>query len=369
MHTRGSLLWISGMALSAMLGGCAGQPQNSGPQISASDAHAMIEAAIPANTPDRSGWVADIYAAFNVLTISPTHENICAVTAVIAQESSFRVDPVIPNLGVIAWKEIDSRAEHVHVPHSIIRGVLSLKSPNGKTYAERIDAARTEKELSDVYEDFIDSVPLGETLFADKNPVHTRGPMQVNVAFAKEFSEAKPYPYPVNRSIVDELFTRRGSIYFGTAHLLDYRAPYDDYQYRFADYNAGQYSSRNAAFQSALTAATGIALDADGALLPHDKDSSTTGSTELAARAFGTRFNMSESAIHSDLSLGRQKSFESTALYQRVFAQAEKLTGTTLPRAKLPSIQLKGPKIQRKLTTAWYANRVDQRFMRCLAAR
>jgi Protein of unknown function (DUF1615) len=355
-----------GIGIAALLAGCASEPKSSTPVISAGDARAMIDAAIPASTPDRGGWVADIYAAFNVLTISPTHENICAVTAIIAQESSFRVDPVIPNLGAIAWKEIDTRAEHAHIPKSIVRGVLSLKSANGKTYAERIDAARTEKELSDVYEAFIDSVPLGDTLFADHNPVRTRGPMQVNVAFAKDFSDAKPYPYPVNRSVVDEVFTRRGSVYFGVAHLLDYRAPYDDYRYRFADYNAGQYSSRNAAFQAALTAATGIVLESDGALLPHDSDSSSPGSTELAARAFGTRFNMSAAAVHSDLSLGRQKSFESTPLYQRVFAQAEKLTGGVLPRAKVPTIQLKGPKIQRKLTTAWYADRVNQRFTRCL---
>jgi Protein of unknown function (DUF1615) len=31
----------------------------------------------------------------------------------------------------------------------------------------------------------------------------------------------------------------------------------------------------------------------------------------------------------------------------------------------VPHIQLHGPKISRKLTTEWYANRVDQRFERC----
>ena len=191
--------------------------------------------------------------------------------------------------------------------------------------------------------------------------------MQVNVAFAEQFSAAAPYPYPVHSSIADELFTRRGSVYFGVAHLLDYRAPYDRYLYRFADYNAGQYASRNAAFQNALSVASGIPLIADGALLPHDGDAHTPGETELALRALAAHLKLSNGAIHSALLEGKTKGFESTPLYQRIFALADQRSGVAQPRALVPKIKLVGPKIKRSLTTDWYAHRVDDRFKRCLA--
>jgi Protein of unknown function (DUF1615) len=356
------------VALLAVAAGCTHELRPSEPQISPEDAHALIDRALPPNIGDRAGWNNDIYTSFASLTVAPTHENVCAVVAVIAQESSFRVDPVVPNLGVIAKKEIDTRAARAHVPLMIVHGVLDLKSANGRTYNERIDAARTEKDLSDIFEDFIAGVPMGRTLFDDKNPIRTRGPMQVNVAFAEQFSAATPYPYPVARSVADEVFTRRGSLYFGIAHLLDYRAPYDDYIYRFADFNAGQYSSRNAAFQNALSVLTGAKLLADGALLPHEGSAGEPGATELAARSLAKQLNLSDAAIHAALAEGRTKGFEATSLYQRVFSLADGKRGRMVPRAALPQIKLGGPKIKRDLSTAWYAHRVDDRFKRCLSS-
>jgi Protein of unknown function (DUF1615) len=285
--------------------------------------------------------------------------------AVIGQESSFRVDPVIPDLPATAWKEIDRRAANADVPRIVVHTALKLPSPTGRSYSDRIDGAKTEKDLSDIFEDFIGAVPMGQTLFADKNPIRTRGPMQVNVAFAEPFAAAHRYPYTLKGSIPDELFTRRGSVYFGTAHLFAYSAP-SDYLLRFADFNAGQYASRNAAFQLALARASGVRVLPDGALLPHDA-ADGPGGTELAARALAGKLHMGSASIHAALEEGKTAEFERTSLYQRVFALAEQGTGGALPRAAMPRIQLHGPKISRNLTTEWYANRVDQRFKRCLA--
>jgi len=52
-----------------------------------------------------------------------------------------------------------------------------------------------------------------------------------------------------------------------------------------------------------------------------------------------------------------------------VFALADQTARTQQPRALLPSIALESPKITRKLTTDWFARRVDTRFAACLARR
>jgi hypothetical protein len=358
-------LWL--LALPALLSGCIEEraPAPSGPGVS--DTHQLIDHALPGRLADRAGWTSDIYNGFTALGIEITAQNACAVSAVIAQESGFQVDPVVPDMGRIAWAEIERRARAALIPVSVVHGVLQLKSPNGKSYGERIAAARTEKELSDIYEDFIASVPLGRTLFESRNPIRTRGPMQVNVAFADRYSSAHSYPYPVKVSIDDELFTRRGSIYFGIAHLLAYRAPYDSYLYRFADYNAGQFSSRNAAFQQALSAATHKALVPDGALLPRDPGGFTLGDTESAARGLGTRLGLNRDEIHAALEQGRSEEFEGSALYRRSFALAEQISAHPLSRALMPRIELEGPKLSRTLTTSWYAHRVEGRYEHCLS--
>ena len=193
--------------------------------------------------------------------------------------------------------------------------------------------------------------------------------MQVSIAFAESHAVAKTYPYPVNGSIRHEVFTRRGGVYFGIAHLLDYPAPYNNALYRFADFNAGHYASRNAAFQGAVTVASGIPLVLDGDLLRYEKGRvvEEPGSTELAVRAVAKRLDMTHTQIRRDLEVGRTHEFERSRLYARLFALAEKASGKPLPRAAMPNIRLKSPKITRRLTTEWFANRVASRYRNCLA--
>jgi hypothetical protein len=360
--------WLAALGFATLVG-CASDVRLPEPLAERpAEVRSKIASLLPAGTADRPGWAVDIYAAFAAQGITPNLSNICAVLAVTEQESTFRADPPVANLSRIAWDEIDRRAERLGVPKLAVRVALQLSSSNGKSYGERIDAVKTERELSEIFEDFIGMVPMGQRLFGGLNPVRTGGAMQVSIVFAEQYAKEHTYPYAVAGSIRHEVFTRRGGMYFGIAHLLDYPASYDRPLYRFADFNAGRYASRNAAFQSAVSAASGIPLDLDGDLVRHGHhDESRPGSTELAVRSLGKRLDLDQRAIRRALEQGDSADFGRSTLYQRVFELADRIERRPLPRAVVPRIALKGPKISRKLTTEWFARRVDERHQRCLA--
>ena len=354
------------LAFAVAAAGCVGDDPYRMPPPKPETVRAQIASLMPASVLDRQGWAADIYTAFSSMTLEPTSANLCAVLAVTEQETGFQVDPPVPNLAKVAREEILRRAGAKGIPEFMVRAALQLESPDGRTYDQRLNTVRTERELSRMYEDFIDEVPLGKQLFADWNPVHTAGPMQVSIEFAAEHTKLRPYPYDTKASLRHEVFTRRGGLYFGIAHLLDYAAPYGEMLHRFADFNAGHYASRNAAFQQALAAASGAKLALDGDLIDPAKPEARPGETEAAARSLAAALGMNEREIRRELLRGRDAGFEGSTLYLRVFALGERKAGKPLARAVVPRIQLQSPKITRKLTTEWFATRVDGRFQKCL---
>lgn len=353
---------LTGLTLMTLLAACS-TPRQQTPPPPPDLVRSEIVRLLPPSVSDRQGWATDIYTAFESQGIAPSVENLCSVVAVTEQESNFQVDPAVPGMGGIARAEIDRRAGKAHIPNLLVRSALDIRSPTGKTYNERLAAARTEKDLSAIFEDFIGMVPLGKTLFGTFNPVHTAGPMQVSIEFAER--QARDYPYPVEGSIRHEVFSRRGGMYFGIAHLLGYPVSYDRPIYRFADFNAGWYASRNAAFQSAVARLSGKRLALDGDLISYGFGPSL-GQTELAVRSLHAQLGMRNTTIRSALEKGDTADFENTDLYRQVFALADKAAGKPLPRAILPGIVLESPKITRKLTTAWFAQRVEERRVRCM---
>jgi len=345
----------------ALLQGCAGRREEE-PEADPAKVRAQLMRLLPPQAKDREGWAKDIQVAFEAQRIAPSKSNLCAVLAVTEQESTFNADPQVPNLGRIARAEIDRRAASLHIPGLLVDGALKTPSGNGKTYQQRLLAVRSERQLSALYDEFIAGLPLGKTLLGGLNPVHTGGPMQVSVEFAEQ--HAKDYPYTYDGTIRQEVFSRRGGMYFGIGHLLGYPAHYDRQLYRFADFNAGWYASRNAAFQAALSSVTGVALALDGDLIA--PGAIMPGTTEQAARKLGTKLGLRNPQIRSQLALGDSLAFEDSKLYSGVFALADAAAGKPVARARLPGIELKSPKITRKLTTAWFAGRVDERYQRCM---
>lgn len=347
----------------AVLAGCATQPPSE-PTQSPQQIRSEISRRMPASVVDREGWAADIQVALTAQRLPANPENICAVLAVIEQETGYQADAPVPNLAKVARREIDRRAAEAKIPRLAVSAALRLKSSDGRSYGERLERVRTERELSELYEELIGRIPMGERLLAGKNPVQTGGAMQVGIPFAE--ANARGYPYPVTGTIRDEVFTRRGGVYFGVMHLIGYETPYTQKLHRFADYNAGWYASRNAAFQNAVSEATGIPLSLDGDLLIPGAPLDRPGKTETAVRALAGDLRMDERAIRNALERSDRLDFSDGGLHERVFAIAESRAGKSLPRAVLPDIKLESPKITRELTTAWFADRVNTRYQRCM---
>ena len=96
-------------------------------------------------------------------------------------------------------------------------------------------------------------------------------------------------------------------------------------------------------------------------------DSDVPSRTEAAVSTLSQELGMDAADIHRALRKSRTLDFEDTDLYRQVYQLAEGAAGHALPRARLPQIRLKSPKITRRLTTAWFADRVNTRYRRCLA--
>ncbi|MGX6475128.1 DUF1615 family protein [Klebsiella grimontii] len=175
-----TLTLVAGLVLSA----CSSKPE---PVLKEGekpiDVAAVVRQKMPASVKDREAWAQAIAKTFASQKLAPTEENVCSVLAVAQQESNYQSDPAVPGLNKIAWQEIDRRAEKMHIPVFLVHTALKIKSPNGKSYSERLDSVKTEKQLSAIFDDFIGMVPMGQKLFGSLNPVHTGGPMQVDGAY------------------------------------------------------------------------------------------------------------------------------------------------------------------------------------------
>lgn len=330
---------------------------------------ALLERLLPHGIPARKEWHDDIMTAFSHLKIPYAPQYFCAVLAVAEQESGFSPDPVVPNLSKIVWGQIEEKRQKYFIPSLVVDAAMLKKSPNGQSYKERVNALRTKKQMNALYEDMIRELPFGQTIFEHKNPIRDGGPMQVSVAFAETQVRAWPYPYSY-ANLRDEVFSLRGSVYFGSAILLQYPISYPDMVYRFADYNAGRYASRNAAFQLAVQRLSGQKLALDGDIMLYSDKmnrvlSGATSDTQRALNGLAGRLRMSPDEMARDLRQEKLAAFGQTELYQRVFALAEQ-SGKAVPRQIIPQIVLVSPKFTHQLTTEWFAKRVNGRYQTCM---
>ncbi|MDX1670290.1 MAG: DUF1615 family protein, partial [Limnobacter sp.] len=223
-----------------------GQPMPNWQHLSENEQVAKITLLFPEYVKDREGWAFDLYRTYISLELAQTPSTYCASIAVVQQESSFKADPTVPRLSKLVRRELQARADKFLIPDFLLNAALSRESSNGQTWNQRISGLRTEKDLNQLFEDMLAQLPFGSEWLEDFIPIKTAGPMQVSIAFAKRHADDKPYPFNLEGSLRNEVFTREGGLYFGAAILMDYPVEYTAPVHRFADFNAGRYASRNA---------------------------------------------------------------------------------------------------------------------------
>jgi hypothetical protein len=358
-------------------------PPGTGPHLEPSDIAGLIERRVK----ERAAWGQAVFDALGASGLPSDPPSVCAVLAIIGQESTFQEDPVVPGLAKLVEARLERyRSKLGPLGRPLFSRLLAGHSGSDpRSFEERLKKVRTERDLDRVFRDLLafyesshpaafEAANLASKLFdvaslAELNPITTAGPMQVSVRFAEGWAREHGRP---PEEVREALYTRAGGVLYGTARLFGHRAGYQKMIFRFADYNAGIYTSRNAALQAQLAKLLGITLAQDGDLLRYEKDGSPSeddSRTLQALRTFRERFapGLSEDQLRDDVLSEKTFGFEATATWKALTAAFTARLGHA-EYAILPDVALESPKMTRKLSTAWFAESVDRRYQACLAA-
>lgn len=368
----------------AVLSGCAHSSSRADPRPDLTVE--QVTPLFPSKVHDADGWARDLIGALTLNGLPVDVEHVCSVIAVAEQESGVQANPVVPNLPAIARKALSEKAESLGpLGDVVLRKLLEGNAPgSSKTFDQRISTLRTEADLDLLFRDIMAfhhrrspllyaAANAGATLFSsggfeERNPVTTAGSMQVSVRFAETHAEALHRDVAAVR---DDLYTRAGGLLYGSARLWSFDARYDGMKYRFADYNAGAFTSRNAAFQEQLAALTRTPLALDGDLLSYEPDGevkSHSTKTMAALMQFREEFapQLSERRVARDAREEKSAAFEKTETWSAVKRAYETKRNKQPEYARLPEVTLTGPKLRQTLSTAWFAKSVEKRYQACL---
>lgn len=338
---------------------------------------------------DPGGWAADMLSGFDDSGIDANRENICSAIAVVSQESGFIANPAIPGLGKLAEQALEDKLSNLPILGARILAWLETVPNAVNSFRDQIRAAKTERDLDLTYRAmlayaagrtetaFIVNSGLLNRYIEDRNDVSTIGSMQVSVAFALETARKDRWTAMSLQDVYDlrdDLYTRKGGMKYGILQLLGYETGYDKKIYRFADYNAGRYASRNAAFQSVIATLSGEKLSLDGDLLAYTRPGNAlakvTNSENAVRRAVKNHhLPLTDKDIRADLLKEKTPEFVATRTYALLRETFAKAIGKTAPFAQLPEITLESVKIKNRLTTAIFAERVNARYQRCMAVK
>jgi hypothetical protein len=381
------VLGVLAVCALAALAACA--PRNVRPEPPLPPRVTVEQAAklVPPEEKDREGWAQDVMAALEAHRLYPSAEAVCSVLAVIEQESGFEANPAVPGLARIVQQRLEGYADKLGpLGPPAVRGLLEGKAPGQtQTFEQRLKGVKTERDLDRIFRELLEyyeteypktyvAAQLASSLFKstrleDLNPITTAGSMQVSVSFSADLAGGDEQ---AERRVREELYTRGGGVYYGTARLLGYEAHYSEPLYRFADYNAGFYASRNAAVQAQVSRLTGLELVPDGDLLAYDKQGEPVdedSNSLKALLAFRQRYapDLSERRVRKDVLKEKELAFEETDTWEAIKRTYQEVTGEAPAYAQLPTVVIRSPKISGEKSTVWFAQSVNRRFQKCMA--
>lgn len=351
----------------------------------------QIKKVLPSRVSERQSWAQDIFDIMDELRIEKTKQNVCSIVAVVDQESNFIADPTVAGLGEKAVQEINSRLKEKFEAKlgELIGGtvagyfqeVLKNQPSPENNYMSQMRQVKTERELDLLYREIFAYMSkhyhisaltgaaklVGQDIGEKMNPITTLGSMQVHINYAKEHKRQSGNIAELRNS----LYTQYGGLYYGIHRLMQYPAEYDQAIYRFADYNSGMYSSRNAAFQSMLQALSENEISLDGDLLLYNKDGDvrpTLSQSEKELIAIFAKNNVliTPRQVRSDLKKEKDKKFENTQTYLAVQKLYQSKTNKDPMYAVMPQVVISGPKLSRDYNTNWFASRVNGRYETCM---
>ena len=351
----------------------------------------QIKTLVPVRVKDRSAWAKDIFDITDQLGIAHTKENMCSIVAVVDQESNFVADPQVPCLGEKAVKEVQDRLDEKFKAKlgdniggtvaGYFQQVLKNQPAPNNNYLSQMRKVKTERELDELYREIFSHMTqhyhvsaltgaaklVGQDIGEKLNPITTLGSMQVHIGYAKAHKRQGGNIAELRT----DLYSQYGGLYYGIHRLMMYSTEYDKAIYRFADYNSGMYSSRNAAFQSMLNDLTKAELSLDGDLLLYNKDGDVRADRSQSEKELITVFAannilVTPRQIRIDLKREKEKKFEDTQTYIAVTKLFKAKTGKAPFYAIMPEVVISGPKLSREYNTNWFATRVNGRYQTCM---
>lgn len=349
------------------------------PKIDLTLQPAQIANAMPNRGQEKNAWANDIYDIFNTLKIERNKQNICSAIAIIDQESNFKADPPVPNLGKTSLNELNSKLDEKlgKILAGYFRNMLKNEPTPQNSFEKQILAVQTEQQLDKIYHQMFDYFSqkyytakitnvtklVGGDIAEKLDPISTLGSMQVHINYAHDYRRNNGNSEDLRR----DLYSQYGGLYYGIHRLMLYPASYPEPIYRFADYNSGMYSSRNAGFQKMLAELSKQKLDLDGDLLIYTSKGQSQSEKALNLLAQQGVIALTPSQIASDLKKEKTQAFETTQTYQTISSLYKMKTGKNPPTAVMPQVVISGAKLSRDYNTQWYADSVNKRYLSCLA--